>query len=115
MLVEIQLYLVIFVNRFFIGSGYLIPTRQKHGNKTGMAHSNNKYQNRYLVKDLLIPALAFAMQSRAKEERKRYFSSFTGSTAGITQPFSCSGLPEELRKEKPLKDKCCSKIAEEIG
>ena len=54
-LVEIQLYTVIFVNRFFIGSGYLIPAEPKYGNTTGMAHSNNKCQNRYLVKDFLSP------------------------------------------------------------
>ncbi len=83
-LVEIQLYTVIFVNRFFIGSGYLIPAEQINGNSTGMAHSNNKCQNRYLVKYFL---------------QKRYFLSVTGSATGITQP---------------LKGECCLKIAEEV-
>ena len=102
-LVEIQLYMVIFVNRIFIGSGYLILTGEKYGNNTGMAHSNDKSQNRYLVKNLL---------SLLTQSRKKCFSSITRNTVGTTQLFSCSSLAHESIKEKPFKDKCYSKITE---
>jgi hypothetical protein len=100
-LVEIQLYMVIFFNKFFSGSGSLMSASQEHGNNnTGRVYLNNKSHNRYLVKDLL---------------QKRYFSYITGSTSqdlasaiGVTQPLSSRSA------EKPLKGSGCSKIAGEV-
>ena len=95
-LVKIQLYLVIFVNIYFFGGGYLISVSsyQRYGNNTSMAHLNYKFHNRYLVKDLL---------------QKRYYSGITGSTTDVTLSLSTekgdiySKKAEEVEWENFLK------------
>ena len=92
-LVKIPLSRVVFLNKFFFGSGSPIPTIEVYGNKTGMVHFNNKSQNRFLYASnkYLLP--------------KRCFSNITVDTVGITQ---------SLSEEKPLKYSDSSNIVGDV-